>query len=110
MGELSREVFEGVREQPAFIEICHDLDLAEEDQRDLFDILDVDASDSLSLDELVEGIGLLRGEARRSDIASVNFLLQKVRRDLQMYFEKIQPQDSSNMSSVTSLTYRQLQG
>merc|ERR1712151_624847 len=89
MGVIHRDEFEQIRQDTEFNDICHDLEAAEEDQRELFDILDVDCSDSLDMEEVVEGIRLLRGEARRSDMASLHFLAQKVRLENQRNVDRI---------------------
>merc|ERR1712113_1192003 len=70
MGEL--------RKYTEFQDILRDLDIADEDQLDLFDTLDVDGGGTIDLEELITGIAKLRGDARRSDIVGVGLIVRSV--------------------------------
>eukprot|EP00446_Apocalathium_sp_SHHI-4_P067936 CAMPEP_0177520402 /NCGR_PEP_ID=MMETSP0369-20130122/47624_1 /TAXON_ID=447022 ORGANISM="Scrippsiella hangoei-like, Strain SHHI-4" /NCGR_SAMPLE_ID=MMETSP0369 /ASSEMBLY_ACC=CAM_ASM_000364 /LENGTH=181 /DNA_ID=CAMNT_0018999743 /DNA_START=134 /DNA_END=679 /DNA_ORIENTATION=+ len=74
-------------EHKPFREILRDLDIADEEQLDLFDTLDVDGSGFLDFEELIHGIAKLRGDARRSDIISVSLMVRAMQADITA-FEK----------------------
>jgi len=76
--ELTPEFFEELRHYKEFQEILRGLDVADEDQLDLFDTLDVDGGGTIDVDELVKGIAKLRGDARRSDIVGVSLMMRSV--------------------------------
>merc|ERR1719229_950311 len=74
--QITPEYFEELRVCKEFQEILKDLDIADEEQLDLFDTLDVDGGGTLDLEELVQGIAKLRGDARRSDVVSVSLMVR----------------------------------
>merc|ERR1740129_201198 len=79
VGELSSiqitpAFFNHLRSFREFQDLLNDLDVADEDQLDLFDTLDVDGSGAVDLEELIVGICKLRGDARRSDIVGVSLV------------------------------------
>merc|ERR1712050_242038 len=76
--EITPEFFEDLRTYNEFQEILRDLDIADEDQLDLFDTLDVDGGGTIDLEELIVGISKLRGDARRSDIIGVNLITRNL--------------------------------
>merc|ERR1712203_500380 len=76
--EITPKMWEDLRNNAQAIEIFHDLDVSDEDQFNMFEMLDVDGDGTLDLEELLEGVAKLRGEARRSDIISVELLLRKL--------------------------------
>merc|ERR1712083_573287 len=76
--ELTPEFFEDLRKYTEFQDILRDLDIADEDQLDLFDTLDVDGGGTIDLEELITGISKLRGDARRSDIVGVGLIVRAV--------------------------------
>merc|ERR1712050_496485 len=76
--EITPEFFEDLRTFDEFQEILRDLDIADEDQLDLFDTLDVDGGGTIDLEELITGIAKLRGGARRSDIVGVGLVVRAV--------------------------------
>merc|ERR1712113_971833 len=76
--ELTPEFFEDLRKFNEFQEILRDLDIADEDQLDLFDTLDVDGGGTIDLEELITGIAKLRGGARRSDIVGVGLVVRSL--------------------------------
>merc|ERR1712176_1140349 len=69
-----------------FQDLLKDLDIADEDQLDLFETLDVDGGGTIDLEEFVVGLSRLRGDPRRSDIVSVNLIV----RSIQMALNKIE--------------------
>merc|ERR1712083_905388 len=76
--ELTPEFFEDLRKYTEFQDILRDLDIADEDQLDLFDTLDVDGGGTIDLEELITGISKLRGDARRSDIVGVGLVVRSL--------------------------------
>merc|ERR1712150_374741 len=76
--QLTREDFEELRSLGRFQEILQDLDIADEDQSCLFDTLDVDGDGCIDIEEFVEAVYKLRGDARRSDIVAVSLALGKL--------------------------------
>merc|ERR1712039_444046 len=76
--EITPEFFDDLRKYTEFQDILRDLDIADEDQLDLFDTLDVDGGGTIDLEELITGIAKLRGEARRSDIVGVGLIVRAV--------------------------------
>lgn len=85
--ELTPELFEVLRQQEGFQSVLRELDIADEDQFDLFDTLDVDGSGTVDINELLAGIAKLRGDPRRSDIVAVSLLLRSVQAELREYFK-----------------------
>jgi len=96
---LTPELFESLRVRSEFREILRDLDIADEEQLDLFDTLDVDGGGTIDLEELVQGIWKLRGDARRSDIVSVGLIL----RNLQVAVQNLQNSDYYGHGHQSSL-------
>merc|ERR1712137_794762 len=80
--EISPEFFEELRACKDFQDILRDLDIADEDQLDLFDTLDVDGGGTIDLEELITGISKLRGDARRSDIVGVGLIVRAVQMNM----------------------------
>merc|ERR1712190_268623 len=80
--EITPEIFDELRSDPVAIEIFRDLDVSDEDQFNMFEMLDIDGSGTLELNELFEGIFRLRGEARRSDIIAVDLMMHKIMEEI----------------------------
>lgn len=80
--EITPSLFSEVQQSPEFGQLLSSMDIAHEDQMDLFETLDIDGSGTLDLEELVLGLEKMRGDARRSDIVSVNLLLRAMSEDL----------------------------
>mmetsp|Transcript_23265 Transcript_23265/g.62093 ORF Transcript_23265/g.62093 Transcript_23265/m.62093 type:complete len:591 (-) Transcript_23265:86-1858(-) len=76
--EISPALFDKLRHTSKVKEILSDLDVADEDQANLFETLDVDGSGTIDVEELCEGIAKLRGDARRSDIVGVNLQIRNL--------------------------------
>lgn len=83
---ITPELFEKLRHNSTFSDILQDLDICEEDSQCLFDTLDADVSGSLDMEELLVGIEKLRGDARRSDIVSVNLKINNLVSQFQGHF------------------------
>lgn len=76
--EITREEFQNICGHARFSEVLSDLDVAPEDQMDLFDTLDVDRGGTLDVHELISGIAKLRGDARKADIVAVLLLVRHI--------------------------------
>jgi len=83
--KITRQFFEELLKQQKFKDLLGELDIADEDQFDLFDTLDGDNSDFVDILEMIQGLGKLRGEARRADIISVNLLMQNMYTELRLF-------------------------
>eukprot|EP00927_Polykrikos_kofoidii_P082302 TRINITY_DN8144_c0_g1_i2.p1 TRINITY_DN8144_c0_g1~~TRINITY_DN8144_c0_g1_i2.p1 ORF type:complete len:698 (+),score=99.18 TRINITY_DN8144_c0_g1_i2:164-2095(+) len=75
---ISAEDFGRLCTVPRFRTLLTELDIAEEDQLDLFDTLDVDVGGTVDKEEMVSGIAKLRGDARRADVISVALALRSL--------------------------------
>merc|ERR1712032_644215 len=84
--QITPSFFDQLRSFKEFQDILRDLDIADEDQLDLFETLDVDGGGTIDLEEFVVGLSRLRGDPRRSDIVSVNLIV----RSIQMALNKIE--------------------
>mmetsp|Transcript_82520 Transcript_82520/g.231429 ORF Transcript_82520/g.231429 Transcript_82520/m.231429 type:complete len:665 (+) Transcript_82520:100-2094(+) len=93
---ITRELFEEAHKAPGVVELLKDLDIADgDDCSDLFMTLDSDGDGVINVEELFEGIGRLRGDARRSDIISINLKMQRLHNDIKILFEVLLPEDPS---------------
>merc|ERR1712232_147222 len=101
--ELTPEYFEELRRYKAFQSLLRDLDVADEDQLDLFDTLDVDGGGTIDLEEFVCGIAKLRGDARRSDIVSVGLVLRSMQSNLHDLSEKLNAFHTEGSGSVMAV-------
>eukprot|EP00928_Gymnodinium_smaydae_P001156 TRINITY_DN10423_c0_g4_i1.p1 TRINITY_DN10423_c0_g4~~TRINITY_DN10423_c0_g4_i1.p1 ORF type:complete len:297 (-),score=29.73 TRINITY_DN10423_c0_g4_i1:175-1065(-) len=81
--QLTPTMFGLIRELPEVQKIFYELDLADDDQHNLFETLDADGSGTIDMEEFCTGISKLRGDPCRSDIISINFLIQNVQSELQ---------------------------
>lgn len=72
---IDRSLFERLKMDQRFNDLLHDLDIADEDQFDIFDTLNADDSENIHFEEFMVGIGKLRGDARRSDIVAVSLVM-----------------------------------
>eukprot|EP00443_Scrippsiella_acuminata_P032360 CAMPEP_0115282756 /NCGR_PEP_ID=MMETSP0270-20121206/60013_1 /TAXON_ID=71861 /ORGANISM="Scrippsiella trochoidea, Strain CCMP3099" /LENGTH=185 /DNA_ID=CAMNT_0002699625 /DNA_START=69 /DNA_END=626 /DNA_ORIENTATION=+ len=81
--QVSVTVFNKLCRNSKVRDIFRDLDVAEEDQTNLFEALDVDGSGTIDIEELFEGIAKLRGDARRSDIVSMSLQIRNLQWSLQ---------------------------
>merc|ERR1712039_469657 len=87
--EITPALWQDVIEHPGVKEIFHDLDVADEDLEEMFDVMDVDNSGTIDLAELVEGTAKLRGDARRSDIASMFFMMKQMQQEVHQLAETV---------------------
>merc|ERR1712032_1164071 len=84
---ISAEQFHRVFAKPEVQALLDQLDIASEDRRDLFEILDADGSGSLTIGEVVNGVSKLRGEPKRSDIIENCLIARSMQKRLET-FEK----------------------
>uniref|UniRef100_A0A7S2IPC6 EF-hand domain-containing protein n=1 Tax=Zooxanthella nutricula TaxID=1333877 RepID=A0A7S2IPC6_9DINO len=95
--EITPEVFDKLRSDPKVCTIFDELDIADDDQYNLFAMLDVDGSGTIDLHELCDGIMKLRGDACRSDIIAINYMLQALQVHVhgfnQSFLHKLQSQE-----------------
>lgn len=98
--ELTPQLFENLRKQERFQQLLRDLDIAEQDQFDLFETLDVDGSGTVDLDELLAGISKLRGDPRRSDIVAVSLLLRSVQAEIRANLKDLTQQLESTTEEI----------
>lgn len=80
------------------------LDITAEDREFLSEILDPDGNGTINVIEIVEGLGRLRGEPRRSDIVTVNLILRSLQRQMEDLLEGMR-----EVSSVSEAVDAQLQ-
>merc|ERR1719277_2522410 len=80
---MTPEIFNQMRNSTTVQRIFEELDIADDDQSKLFETLDVDGSGTVDLEELCSGISKLRGDACRSDIITINFMLQNMQSEMQ---------------------------
>lgn len=86
--QITPDFFEhGLISDAGFKEVLHDLDIPEEEQLDLFDTLDVDGGGTIDIEELIEGIGKLRGEAKRSDIVAVKLVVRDIQASIHAFLQ-----------------------
>jgi len=74
--DLTPDVFDALMLNPRIRRILDELDIADDDQYNLFVVLDVGGSGTIGVRELCDGILKLRGDSCRSDIIAINFMLQ----------------------------------
>merc|ERR1712187_918373 len=79
---ITEELFKRLLANDKAKEIFQDLEVADDDQVNLFEVLDIDESGTLEVPELYEGISKLRGPARRSDMVANQMLVRRVLQDL----------------------------
>uniref|UniRef100_A0A7S2IN36 EF-hand domain-containing protein n=1 Tax=Zooxanthella nutricula TaxID=1333877 RepID=A0A7S2IN36_9DINO len=95
--QITPEVFAKLRSDPQVCAIFDDLDIADDDQYSLFDTLDVDGSGTVDMHELCDGMLKLRGDACRSDIIAINYMLQALQVHVhgfnQSFLHKLQSQE-----------------
>jgi len=85
---LTPAIYEELRKSARFSEVLEQLDIAMEDQYALFDTLDGDQSGVIDFEELIGGIHMLRGDARRSDIIAVSIHLSVMQTQLMEFLDK----------------------
>jgi len=88
--QVTLELYEKVITLTSVQNILEDLEIAEDDYFDLFDILDTDGNGSLDVKEIVEGMLRLRGNARRSDVVGVGYAIRALQLSLGEFSEIMQ--------------------
>jgi len=88
--QVSLELYETVVAKTSTQHILEDLEIAEDDYLDLFDILDADGNGFLDVKEIVEGMLKLRGNARRSDVVGVGYAVRALQMSFSEFSEIIQ--------------------
>jgi len=76
--DVSREIFQKVLDDPVGQALLDDLEIALNDRGDLFDVLDADASGSLTVTELVSGLLKVRGVAGKSDVVATRLAIRSL--------------------------------
>lgn len=76
--EVSRSLFEQVLTEPGIQRLLDELELADTDRLDLFDVLDADGSGSLTIEEIVSGMLKVRGEARKGDVVAIRLAIRSL--------------------------------
>lgn len=76
--EITPDLWKQLGQNTIFGEILRDLDVSDDDTVHLFETLDADGSGAIDMEELMEGVAKLRGDARRSDIVAVNLMIQNL--------------------------------
>eukprot|EP00928_Gymnodinium_smaydae_P001157 TRINITY_DN10423_c0_g5_i1.p1 TRINITY_DN10423_c0_g5~~TRINITY_DN10423_c0_g5_i1.p1 ORF type:complete len:606 (-),score=77.71 TRINITY_DN10423_c0_g5_i1:276-2033(-) len=85
--ELTPEMFAMIRELPDVQRILYELDVADDDQHNLFETLDADGGGTIDMEEFCSGIQKLRGDPCRSDIISIDFKIKSVQSELHACME-----------------------
>jgi len=80
--QITPETFKDLCTSTDFRDILRTLDIPDEEQLDLFDTLDIDGGGTLDLEELVQGVHKLRGDARRSDIVGVSLQMRQMQEQM----------------------------
>merc|ERR1711972_304575 len=65
-----------------FQDVLRALDIPDEEQLDLFDTLDIDGGGTLDVEELIQGVYKLRGDARRSDIVGMSLQMRHMQEEI----------------------------
>merc|ERR1719203_2089006 len=97
--QITPEFFSDLCNTPEFREVLRELDIPDEEQLDLFDTLDIDGGGTLDLEELIQGVSKLRGDARRSDIVSVSLMVRALQEDFREF-------EVTLRNEITALTSR----
>lgn len=104
--QISPEFFTSLCERADFRDILRSLDIPDEEHLYLFDTLDIDGSGTLDLDELVQGVHKLRGDARRSDIIAVSLMVRAVQQDMRSFQSAVQQQINSSADRLINVVAR----
>jgi hypothetical protein len=98
--ELSREEFNAIQTQEAVKGVLDNLEVHEIDRVNLFDVLDADGSGTLSLNELIEGIMLVRGNLKKSDVVATRLAVKAMQKQLANCRLQLQRQGNDVIRSV----------
>jgi hypothetical protein len=85
--QITQEEFAEICQHEDFSQLLSELDIAQSDQKDLFDTLDADRGGTLDVNELISGIEKLRGDAQKADVVAV---LVGVRHVIELVTQNIQ--------------------
>merc|ERR1712117_462221 len=80
--QITPGMFKNLCASRDFREVLRALDIPDEEQLDLFDTLDIDCGGTLDLEELIQGVYKLRGDARRSDIVGVSLQMRHMQEEI----------------------------
>jgi len=80
--QITADIWEEVVCLPQVVDLFRDLAIADEDMADLFFTINADASGSINVAELFDGVAALRGAPRRSDVVRLNYQLEEVQEEL----------------------------
>merc|ERR1712060_644880 len=80
----------------------HSLDMADEDQIDIFETLDVDGSGTVDLEELIVGVNKMRGDARRSDVVGISLQVRAIQAKLDQMFDMVEAMQPGPCSLETT--------
>merc|ERR1712151_104526 len=75
---LEREAFTRIIATEEVQHILAELDVLPENRISLFETLDADCTDNLSIGEILNGLTMLRGEPRRADVVSNGLMLRNL--------------------------------
>jgi hypothetical protein len=82
-GEVfSKQMFQRALENPEVRKLLLEMDISDTDHMVLFDVLDADGSGNLSVDEIVQGLVQVQGQARALDIVAVRLGMRAMQRQL----------------------------
>jgi len=87
---IMKDVFDETFKEQEAQKLLEDLDIAEEDRMDLFDVLDADGTGTLHLHEVIRGVLKLRGEPRRSDVVQVGLMVRSLQEKLDEHLLSVQ--------------------
>jgi len=108
--EITPEFFEELLKNADVMEILRDLDISDEDSMTLFETLDVDGSGVIDVEELFDGISKLRGDARRSDVIRIMFMLQRLQGDFKDYVSSVEAAKRSHSGDIANRTAENRRG
>ena len=80
--EIGRETFDRILTEPRVIELLEQLGVDEVDSVGLFDVLDSDDSGTVSTEELVDGILMVRGQLKKSDTIATRLAVKAIQTSL----------------------------
>merc|ERR1712232_200331 len=82
MGEIDRQTFEHVMDQPEVLLLLDELDVDESDRNGLFEVLDSDNSGGISIEEFINGILMIRGAMKKSDAIATRLAVKSLQKSL----------------------------
>lgn len=79
---ISNNVFQIMLSDPEIKRLLDDMDVAENERCNLFDVIDADGSGEVSIEELVTGLLKVRGDVRKSDVVACRLSLRSAQEQL----------------------------